>query len=242
MTNITTYDFHEDPIRIVQDDFGALWFVFRDAALALGYANPDQVKSRIPEANLCQIEVRNVRGELRSTWCVNLEGLNYLIFGSTKPEAEDFKKLAAAIMAEYQTTGQVQPKQSLPNPNQPIAHLLEGTRKTTSKSVNAVAYAQGGSPAAIAVNVGLSTHFFGATPKQMSKFIQEQSGRKYAKSKSLPQALTENVPHIAAMFSLYKQAVLQGTDQDKAKRVALAFEAGFQTALEEGIDPQTLLQ
>src|SRR2546428_11030263 len=101
MSNITVYDFNEEPIRVVQDDCGAIWFVFRDAALALGYANPDDVRTRIPSVNLAQREVENTRGQVRQTWCINLEGLNYLIFGSTKPEAEEFKKLAASIMAEF---------------------------------------------------------------------------------------------------------------------------------------------
>jgi len=236
------YDFHESPLRVVQDALEMIWFVFRDAALALGYGNPDQVRTRIPEANLRQMEVENTRGHIRETWCINLEGLNYLIFGSEKPEAEEFKKLAASIMAEFQTTGQVLPRQQpLLDVNQPVAHLAEATRKQTSNTISGVAFAVAGREGAIAAHTGLSLEFFGLKPKVAARVIQQEHGKNYVKSKSLPQVLTENVPHVAASYSAFRHMVLLGHDVDKAKSVAKAFEPGFQAAIEAGLDPQSLL-
>jgi prophage antirepressor-like protein len=243
VVNMTVYDFNEDAIRVVEDG-GQVWFVFRDAALALGYGNPDQVRLRIPEVNLRQMEVENTRGQIRETWCVNLEGLNYLIFGSTRPEAEEFKKLAAAIMAEFQTTGQVKPKKVLPDRSIPAAHLIEPVQRTTSAAVNGIAFAMNGVDGIIGLNVAVSNAYFGKRPKQMVRELEQEFGLRHSKTRSLPKTLTMTVPEVAAGYSFTKRILETGQSAtlEQAVDIGKTVEELAGKMLEAGLDVSHMIR
>src|SRR6267143_3614889 len=119
---------------------------------------------RIPEECLRKVEVLDARGVSHETNIINLTGLNFLILGSSKPEADQFRTFAAEILTEFQTTGQVASRNSL----DPNAHLERPVQKDVSKVVNGLAFGIGGREAAIAANIAISRAYNdGRTPKQM---------------------------------------------------------------------------
>src|SRR6266581_3781870 len=147
MSPVTVYDFHDEPVRLVTDESNEPFWVAIDVCRILGYANPSETLKRVPHGDLRKIEVTDALGRAQQTNVLTLKGLNFLILGSHKAEAEEFRAYAAAIVTEFQTTGQVRPQapETLLDPDQPVAHLLERTQRTTSQTLNALACAVAGS-------------------------------------------------------------------------------------------------
>lgn len=85
---------------------GEAWFVVLDVCRILGIANPTDALTRVDGADLGTTEIRNERGELRSTKTVNESGLYDLIFQSRKPGAKAFRRwVTNEVLPSIRKTG-----------------------------------------------------------------------------------------------------------------------------------------
>lgn len=86
MNELELFQFDGHELRKVYID-GEAWHVVADYCKALGIQNATQAVNRLDQADLCQTEVRNTRGEMRPMWVANQEAILELIFKSDKPQA-----------------------------------------------------------------------------------------------------------------------------------------------------------
>lgn len=104
---MSTFDFNfGNNIIRAKNINGNPWFVGRDIALALGYANPNAALQKVDEADRANYDARNERGELRPHVFVNEVGMYELIFGSTLTEAKTFKRwVTSEVLPQIRKTG-----------------------------------------------------------------------------------------------------------------------------------------
>lgn len=242
-TSLMTLEFEEQPVRVLTDAQGNPLWVLNDVCRILGIENPRNVAARLPKDAVHTMDIIDALGRPQQTNVVTLKGLNRVILDSRKPELDTFKDWVAEVMTQVETQGRyvVSEQHTTLDPNQPIAHLVEDTRKTTSKNLNAIACVIGGSQGAISANVGLSLAYFGMTPAQKVRDLEEQHGLKKSTSRGLPKTLTKTEPEKAVGYSITKQAALVGHDVETSVALGKTFEKFAKTALEAGLDPHSLL-
>lgn len=81
-------------VRII-DQGGEPWFVAKDVADILGYANPSQMYARLDEderAKIASPDLGGANSMAREFTLINESGLYNAILGSQKPDAKRFKK------------------------------------------------------------------------------------------------------------------------------------------------------
>lgn len=114
MSSLTVFNFNSNSVRVISIN-NEPWFVAKDVASILEYANPtmmtnlveDEDKQTTNPQKLDSLEMRESFGS--STFklsIINESGLYACIFGSTKPEAKKFKKwVTSEVLPTLRQTG-----------------------------------------------------------------------------------------------------------------------------------------
>src|SRR5699024_8601599 len=91
MNNISIFNFENLEVRTIIDNHGGVWFVGKDVAKALGYAQPKDAINQHCKGAVKRIPLSTTGGvqELR---LINEPDMYALIFGSKLPSAERFKR------------------------------------------------------------------------------------------------------------------------------------------------------
>lgn len=107
MSNVTPFNFDGQPIRVVTDDNGELWFPANEVCEVLGFGNPrDAVARHVDEDDVGKRDTIDNLGRKQLTNHVNESGMYALTFGSTKPEAKRFKKwVTSEVLPSIRRTG-----------------------------------------------------------------------------------------------------------------------------------------
>ena len=103
-------------IRTVTID-GAIWFVARDVALALGYAKPQNaIAANVEEDDALKQGITDALGRTQETTIINESGLYSLIMSSKLPTAKAFKRwVTSEILPSIRKTGGYQQRALTPN-------------------------------------------------------------------------------------------------------------------------------
>ena len=88
---VSKFDFRGFEVRTGIEPSGKIWFVASDVCNTLGLANVTKALSTIPEKDLAECLLSNVREEVRSTRVISETGLYKLIFKSVKQVAVEFQ-------------------------------------------------------------------------------------------------------------------------------------------------------
>ncbi len=93
MQEIVPFDFQGNAVRIVRGENGEPWFHAGDVCTVLGFGNPRQaLDSHVDEDDVQKLDTIDALGRTQQVNYVSEPGLYALIFGSTKPEAKEFKR------------------------------------------------------------------------------------------------------------------------------------------------------
>lgn len=90
MTDVQTFDFHSNPIRIIDLD-GETWFLAKDVCDVLEVGNPSQALTRLDEDERNTLILNDGIGNPTKS-VINESGLYSLVLSSRKPEAKAFKR------------------------------------------------------------------------------------------------------------------------------------------------------
>lgn len=92
-------------LRCIEKD-GESWFVGKDVAVALGYANPkNAVPSHVDDEDKLSTQIK-YSGQMRSVTLINESGLYSLIFGSKLEKAKRFKHwVTSEVLPALRKTG-----------------------------------------------------------------------------------------------------------------------------------------
>lgn len=95
-SNITTRDFHDNPVRVLADGNNEPWFVAKDICDILGLSNVTMTLSALDEDEVSQIDPKNYLGSgTRSNQPINIvseSGFYKLVMRSRKPVAKEFQR------------------------------------------------------------------------------------------------------------------------------------------------------
>lgn len=95
-TEVQTFNFRNNPVRILADENGEPWFVAKDVCDILSLSNPSAAVASLDEDEVTQINPKQYLGSgNRSNQAVNIisePGLYGLVLKSRKPEAHEFKR------------------------------------------------------------------------------------------------------------------------------------------------------
>jgi len=111
--------YKEQPIRIMERN-GETWFVAKDVAEILGYADAFSMTRRLDEDEQEKLETTEMavssfgHGGARQFTIINESGLYNAILGSQKPEAKDFRRwVTHDVLPSIRRTGSYSVEQSL---------------------------------------------------------------------------------------------------------------------------------
>lgn len=89
---ITPFNFHGATVRVLTDAHGETWFVGKDVAEVLGYANTrDALNKHVDEDDKNSVAIRDGKGNPNQTM-INESGLYSLVLSSKLPSAREFKR------------------------------------------------------------------------------------------------------------------------------------------------------
>jgi len=104
-TTLQIFDFNSNALRIVTDNNGETWFIAKDIADILGYADTQAMTRRLDDDEIKKANLQNI-GLHNNQTLVNESGLYASILGSNKPEAKLFKKhVTSEILPAIRKTG-----------------------------------------------------------------------------------------------------------------------------------------
>lgn len=90
-TKITPFNFHGNAVRVLIDEDGEPWFVGKDVAEVLGYANPQKaIRDHVDDEDRTVNESFTVNGTQGTL--INESGLYSLVLSSKLPSAREFKR------------------------------------------------------------------------------------------------------------------------------------------------------
>ncbi|MFL8988655.1 Bro-N domain-containing protein [Pseudomonas sp. QLc11A] len=100
---VTPFDFHGSPIRVV-DGQGEPWFIAKDIAEALGYANTSKaINAHCKAVNTCHTEMG---GQVRAVQIIPERDLYRLVMKSKLPSAEQFEEwVVGPVLPSIRKTG-----------------------------------------------------------------------------------------------------------------------------------------
>ena len=109
MNAVQTFDFDENPVRVVEKD-GEPWFVAADVARVLEYRNaPDAVRvldDDEADTHIMRTSSANGTEQTREVTIINESGLYHLVIVSRKPEAKRFRKwVTGEVLPSIRKTG-----------------------------------------------------------------------------------------------------------------------------------------
>lgn len=88
---VTRFNFNDNPVRVVEDNIGKLWFVAKDVCDVLEISNARDAVSRLDDDEKLT-SVIPTAGQNRTVNLVSESGMYQLVFQSRKQEARQFKK------------------------------------------------------------------------------------------------------------------------------------------------------
>lgn len=100
---VTPFDFHGFPIRVI-DGQGEPWFIAKDIAEALGYANTSKaINAHCKAVNTCHTEMG---GQVRAVQIIPERDLYRLVMKSKLPSAEQFEEwVVGQVLPSIRKTG-----------------------------------------------------------------------------------------------------------------------------------------
>ena len=118
--SIQLFNYGENPVRIIQDDNGEVWFVAKDICDILDIANSRDALSTLDddEKNTVAITDGNKKKGNPNMNIINESGFYTLVFKSIKPEAREFRRwVTGTVLPQIRKTGSFtveQPEQTQP--------------------------------------------------------------------------------------------------------------------------------
>ena len=105
MNAIQVFNYNDSTVRTIFKD-GEPWFVGKDVALVLGYANPSKALSdHVDNDDKLNNETLSSLGQ-RGGWLINESGLYSLILSSKLPTAKQFKRwVTSEVLPQIRKTG-----------------------------------------------------------------------------------------------------------------------------------------
>ena len=127
MSNLIPFTFDEQPIRVIEID-GDPWFVGKDVAEALGYANTrGAIATHCKAAKSDGVVIRDAMGREQSATIIPERDVYRLIMRSKLPAAERFEEwVVGEVLPAIRRTGGYQTMQSLDTLVNHVAARLEG--------------------------------------------------------------------------------------------------------------------
>ena len=140
MNAITTWNFEDNTVRTLTID-SEPYFVGKDVATILGYANPQKaIRDHVDEEDRTVNESFTVNGTAATL--INESGIYALILGSKLPKAKKFKRwVTSEVLPSIRKHGLYATEELLNNPDVMIAVLteLKNERKKTASLQTTVA-------------------------------------------------------------------------------------------------------
>ncbi|MGE8098095.1 BRO-N domain-containing protein [Pseudomonas fluorescens] len=101
---VTPFDFHGFPVRVIDDGTGEPWFIAKDIAEALGYANTSKaINAHCKAVNTCHTEMG---GQVRAVQIIPERDLYRLVMKSKLPAAEQFEEwVVGQVLPSIRKTG-----------------------------------------------------------------------------------------------------------------------------------------
>ncbi|WP_454846087.1 BRO-N domain-containing protein [Pseudomonas farris] len=102
--HVTPFDFHGFPVRVIDDGIGEPWFIAKDIAEALGYANTSKaINAHCKAVNTCHTEMG---GQVRAVQIIPERDLYRLVMKSKLPAAEQFEEwVVGQVLPSIRKTG-----------------------------------------------------------------------------------------------------------------------------------------
>ncbi|MFI3265519.1 MAG: Bro-N domain-containing protein [Rikenellaceae bacterium] len=100
-TEVAVFNFKNNDVRVITQD-GEPWFVAKDVAEILEYAETEKMTKRLDEDEVTKIAppiLGDANPMARHLTIINESGLYNAILGSKKPEAKAFKKWVTCTVA-----------------------------------------------------------------------------------------------------------------------------------------------
>ena len=103
LSTVTPFDFHGFPVRVI-DGHGEPWFIAKDIADALGYANTSKaINTHCKAINTCHTEMG---GQVRAVQIIPERDLYRLVMKSKLPAAEQFEEwVVGQVLPSIRKTG-----------------------------------------------------------------------------------------------------------------------------------------
>ena len=100
----TPFDFHGFPVRVIDDGSGEPWFIAKDIAEALGYANTSKaINTHCKAINTCHTEMG---GQVRAVQIIPERDMYRLVMKSKLPAAEQFEEwVVGQVLPTIRKTG-----------------------------------------------------------------------------------------------------------------------------------------
>lgn len=123
--SVQVFDYQSKKVRTIERD-GELWFVGKDVAEILGYANPSKaLADHVDEEDKLNNESLSSLGQ-RGGWIINESGLYSLILSSKLPTAKQFKKwVTSEVLPSIRKTGAYSLPQDYPSALRALADSEE---------------------------------------------------------------------------------------------------------------------
>ena len=101
---VTPFDFHGFPVRVIDDGRGEPWFIAKDIAEALGYANTSKaINTHCKAINTCHTEMG---GQVRAVQIIPERDMYRLVMKSKLPAAEQFEEwVVGQVLPTIRKTG-----------------------------------------------------------------------------------------------------------------------------------------
>lgn len=101
---VTHFDFHGFPVRVIDDGSGEPWFIAKDIAEALGYANTSKaINTHCKAINTCHTEMG---GQVRAVQIIPERDMYRLVMKSKLPAAEQFEEwVVGQVLPTIRKTG-----------------------------------------------------------------------------------------------------------------------------------------
>lgn len=105
-SQITKFDFHGANVRVLTDENGEPWFVGKEVANILGYANTrDALNKHVDNEDKNTVAIRDGKGNPNQT-LINESGLYSLTLSSKLPTARQFKRwVTSEVLPQIRRTG-----------------------------------------------------------------------------------------------------------------------------------------
>jgi len=101
---VTPFDFHGFPVRVIDDGRGEPWFIAKDIAEALGYANTSKaINTHCKAINTCHTEMG---GQVRAVQIIPERDMYRLVMKPKLPAAEQFEEwVVGQVLPTIRKTG-----------------------------------------------------------------------------------------------------------------------------------------